>query len=52
MTRRMANLGKAFEEEVNYTNQQYKRNGVALIQKIPTPWKVIRQGKKIISAFP
>lgn len=52
MSRRMANLGKGFEEEVNLTNNQYKRKGIALIQKIPTPWNVIRKGKKIINAFP
>lgn len=52
MSRRMANLGKGFEEEVKLTNQQYKRKGVALIQKIPTPWNVIRKGNKIIHAFP
>ena len=48
----MANKGKAFEEEVNLANKQYKRKGIALIQKISTPWTVIRNGKQIVSAFP
>ena len=48
----MANKGKAFEEEVILTNKQYKRKGIALIQKISTPWIVIRRGKQIVSAFP
>lgn len=48
----MANKGKAFEEEVILTNKQYKRKGIALIQKISTPWTVIRRGKQIVSAFP
>ena len=48
----MANKGAGFEQEVKYANEAYKRRGLALIQKISTPWKVIRSGKKIISAFP
>lgn len=49
---KMANKGKGFEEEVELSNKQYKRKGIALIQKISTPWKVIRRGKQIVSAFP
>lgn len=48
----MANKGKAFEEEVILANKQYQRKGLALIQKISTPWTVIRRGKQIVSAFP
>lgn len=48
----MANKGKAFEEEVNISNKVYKNKGIALIQKISTPWTVIRRGKQIVSAFP
>ncbi len=48
----MANKGKGFEKEVEMTNLQYKRKGIALIQKISTPWTVIRKGKQIVSAFP
>jgi recombination protein U len=50
--RNMANKGMAFEKEVAYANETYKQRGIALIQKISTPWKVIRQGQKIVSAFP
>lgn len=49
---KMANLGKGFEEEVKVANKQYFNKRVAIIQQIPTPWKVIRKGKKIVHAFP
>ncbi|MCT4593154.1 MAG: Holliday junction resolvase RecU [Anaeromicrobium sp.] len=49
---RMANKGKLFEKEVILSNTAYKNSGIALIQKISTPWNVVRQGKKIVSAFP
>ncbi|MBU5311888.1 Holliday junction resolvase RecU [Tissierella carlieri] len=48
----MANKGRGFEEEVKMANKQYERKGVALVQKISTPWTVIRRGKQIVSAFP
>jgi recombination protein U len=48
----MANKGKAFEEEIIKSNEGYKSRGIALVQKISTPWQVIRKGKKIVSAFP
>lgn len=48
----MANKGRMFEEEVILANQAYKNKSIALIQKISTPWKVIRRGTQIISAFP
>lgn len=48
----MANKGKAFEEEVIMSNLVYKRRGIAFIQKISTPWVVIRKGKQIVSAYP
>lgn len=41
-----------FEELIERTNIQYKSKEIALIQKISTPWKVIRNGKQIVSAFP
>lgn len=49
---KMANKGIMFEEEIKLANKAYKLKKIALIQKISTPWKVIRQGQKIISAFP
>lgn len=48
----MANKGALFEQEVIYANEAYKRKGIALIQKISTPWKVVRRGNQIVSAFP
>lgn len=48
----MANKGRAFEEEVKLANIAYKRKGIAMIQKISTPWQVVRDGKNIITAFP
>ena len=48
----MANKGKSLEDLLSYQNNQYKSMGIANIQKISTPWTVIRMGKKIVSAFP
>lgn len=48
-----ANKGKALEELVEYANKQYKAKGWAQIQKISTPWVVVRgKNGKITSAFP
>lgn len=46
-----ANRGQVFEDFINFTNEQYKNSGIALIHKRPTPVKVLRtQGNRIISA--
>ena len=47
-----ANRGMAFEHLVEYTNRCYRMKGIAHIEKVPTPWKVVRRGNRIISAFP
>src|SRR5579875_38202 len=47
-----ANRGMAFEYLIEYTNRQYQAKGIAVIQKIPTPVKMIRRGAQIVSAFP
>lgn len=47
-----ANKGKLFEEEIILSNNTYRARGIALIQKISTPWNVVRSGNRIISAFP
>lgn len=47
-----ANKGKALEDLVEYANKQYKAKGMALVQKISTPWTVKWQGTRIVSAFP
>ncbi len=48
----MANKGMGFEKEVERANEDYRYRKIANIQKISTPWKVIRRGKQIVSAFP
>lgn len=52
MSRSHANRGMGLETLIEYANAQYAKKGIALIQKISTPWKVIRKGKQIVSAFP
>ena len=47
-----ANRGRSFEQIIEYANVQYKLKGWGLIQKVPTPWRVLRKGKQIISAHP
>lgn len=47
-----ANRGMGFESLIEYANNQYEARGVAQIQKVSTPWKVIRKAKQIVSAFP
>jgi recombination protein U len=52
------NRGRAFEDMIDYANEYYNVKGLAVIHKIPTPWKVIRKyspfdnSYKIASAFP
>jgi recombination protein U len=47
-----ANRGKSLEILIEHANEQYKSKGVALIQKVWTPWKVTWAGGKVTSAFP
>lgn len=47
-----ANRGRALEELIMAANAQYLSKGIAVVQKVPTPWQVIRQGPRIVSAFP
>lgn len=48
---KMANRGKGFEELIEATNLQYKTKGVAIVQKIATPIKVISEyGKSDLKA--
>lgn len=49
---KMANKGLLFEKEVELTNDVYMSKKIAMVQKISTPWTVIRRGKDIVSAFP
>ena len=47
-----ANRGMGLETLIEHANEQYQAQGLAIIQKIATPWKVIRRGSQIVSAFP
>ena len=47
-----ANRGMALESLIEHANAQYAAKGIATIQKVATPWKVIRNGNQIVSAFP
>lgn len=47
-----ANKGRGLEDTVKLQNELYQKRGYCNIQKISTPWKVIRRGKDIVSAFP
>jgi Penicillin-binding protein-related factor A, putative recombinase len=38
--------GNSFEELINYTNEIYKKNNLALIEKIPTPIKPVELDNK------
>lgn len=48
----MANKGKVFEEIIKSANRTYELKEIALIQKISTPWNVVRKGKQIVRAYP
>ncbi|GAB2558339.1 Holliday junction resolvase RecU [Gracilibacillus alcaliphilus] len=44
--------GMELENLINYTNQVYKNKGTALIDKVPTPVKVLRKrGNRITEGF-
>lgn len=46
------NRGLKFEARVEKKCQEYHDKELALIHKVPTEFKVIRNGAKIVSAFP
>lgn len=50
--RKYANKGAIFEREIRMSNAGYETRGIALVQKISTPWNVVRDGPRIVSAFP
>lgn len=50
--REMANKGRKLEELIIWMLRHYEAQGYANIQKISTPWKVIRQEGRIVNAFP
>lgn len=58
MSKSTANRGLKFEEEIQKRCDYLKENGIALISKVPTDWKVLRKfnprsrRSEIFSAFP
>lgn len=51
MATRNANKGKSLELLIEAANNRYDADGLALIQKIATPVKVVRNGPQIVSAY-
>ncbi|EEM92647.1 Recombination protein U (Penicillin-binding protein-related factor A) [Bacillus thuringiensis IBL 200] len=46
----LGNRGMAFEIIINLANEMYQRGGVALINKRPTPVKVLKsKGVRVLS---
>lgn len=46
------NRGMAFEQLLNIVNKQYSNKGIALINKRPTPVKVLKsKGTRVLSGF-
>ena len=45
--------GSAFEEIINFTNEAYRKNGLAVVQKIPTPITPVKldESKRITLAY-
>lgn len=41
-----------FESRIQNKCDELNEKGIALISKVPTEWKVVRSGARIISAFP
>lgn len=50
-----ANRGQSFEDDINSTNLYYREKGLALVQKRPTPIKIVHvdysKGAKITEAY-
>ncbi|PEN76873.1 Holliday junction resolvase RecU [Bacillus toyonensis] len=48
----LGNRGMAFEKLINLSNEMYQREGVALINKRPTPVKVLKStGGRVLNGF-
>lgn len=48
--RMQANRGRTLEHAIILTNEAYRRAGTAVVEKIPTEWIPIRDGKRIVTA--
>lgn len=47
-----ANRGMGLQMLIDTANAQYNAKGIAHIERVATPWQVVRQGNRIVSAFP
>lgn len=47
-----ANRGKKLEDLIDKTNKLYKKVGIADVRKVPTPIKITRHNKGMITGFP
>ena len=45
-----ANRGLVLEDLITYSSMQYKKNGIAVINKVPTPVTVLKDGKGFFKA--
>lgn len=52
MAKTHANRGQSFENLIEHSNNQYRAKKWAIMQKVATPWKILRKGPQIVSAFP
>ena len=52
MAKSTANRGLKFEARIQNKCEWLRQQGIALIEKIPTDFKIIRNGTRIVSAFP
>lgn len=51
--KRQANKGMNFEKKIELANKYYNMQGIAIVEKVPTAWKILRgAGGKIKTAFP
>lgn len=47
MTSHQANRGRGLEDLVAVANGQYLARGIAKIRKLPTPYQIVRRGKRM-----
>jgi recombination protein U len=47
-----ANRGRALEDLVDLVLAGYEERGIALVRRVPDPWRVVRRGGRVVGAFP
>lgn len=45
-------IGQKFEDRVQKVCDELRENNICMLNKVPTDWKVIRNGGRIVSGFP